>query len=430
MIRLKLPLLMLAAAASSTAAAARTDTADVIGKVMQAEFALQAGQLPLASERYAAAAAGSQDPALAERATRVALAAEDRERARIALAHWRLLASESTEMQALAVSLALRDGEFETAMELARQLLTRPDELGWPLLLRSLAESRDDARIIARAVLAALPAEPAMPERIQPWLAFAGLARRFGDAVTSGRLIDLALARFPDDASARLLKASQQRERGDAAGARLALIAVLESPGNLPPGLRRAAARELAGGGEPQRAAELLGRGRQSSEDFALRASWLISAKDRPGLQSLRAELLGANALALPARSMLLGHIAEALTDWPGAERWYRQVLGEGIEIAQLRLARVLQKQGRLDEALQVLRALQGDEQADGEKVREAFLAEARMQVEVGRVDLAQDALRRGLVVFEDDPLLADALIETGAPAATPPPSKIKEKSL
>lgn len=406
MIGFRLLLALALSLAVAGVGAAEPDRPAVIGRLIEAEFALQAGDLDAAARHYLAAAELAEDAALAARAAAVALAGPDRRLAQRALARWRALAPDDPQLLGQSLALALRDGEHETAMEVARALLQRPDENGWPLLLRTLAEAEGDARIIARAVLADLPAESAMPADIRAWLAFAGLARRWGDTLTAGRLVDHALARFPDEASAKLLQASRQRERGDAAGARLALIGILESPGPLPQNLRRAAARELAEAGDPVRAAQLLARGEQAAEDWPLRARWLVAAGDVPALQAFHQELIAQTDARLPLRPLLLGHVNEALQRWAEAERWYRRVEGEGADLAGLRLVHVLLRQSRDVEAIALLRKMQEAEEIDGERLREAYLMEAELHERAGRDGEAMAALDRGLGVLEDDPEL------------------------
>lgn len=379
---------------------------EVIGHLIEAEFALQAGQMPDAAQHYLQAAQLADDVALAERATLIALAGGERELARTALARWLVLAPEAPAAHAQALAMALEDGEHETAMVEARFLLGRPGNDGWPQLLRALANARDDARIIARAVLSDLRLEPTMPAQLQPWLAFAGLARRLGDQASSDALVAEALRRFPDDPGARLLKASRLRASGDSEGARQLLVSVLSAPQSLSPALRRAAAQELADAGDRVRAAELLGKVNTSAEDYALRMTWLVGADDNLALAAFQRELLATDVAAVPMRALLLGHVSEGLGQWHEAESWYRQVTGERTSVAQQRLAWVLHKQSRDADALAVLRVLQQDEQVDGEPVREAFLMEAQLLASARRDADVLDAYRRGLAVFEDDPLL------------------------
>lgn len=314
---------------------------EVISHLIEAEFALQAKQLPDAAQHYLQAARLTDDVALAERATLIALAGGERELARAALARWLALAPEAPAAHAQALAMALEDGEHETAMVEARFLLGRPGNDGWPQLLRALANARDDARIIARSVLSDLRLEPAMPAQLQPWLAFAGLARRLGDPASSDALVAEALRRFPNDPDALQFKATR-----------------------------------------------------------------LLNGNDQPALAAFQRELLAVDTAALPQRDLLLGHVAESLGQWAEAESWYRLVTGERASVAQQRLAWVLHQQSRDADALAVLRALQQDEQADGEPVRAAFLMEAQLLALARRDADVLAAYGRGLAVFEDDPLL------------------------
>ena len=89
------------------AATARGD--DTLAATMAGEFAFQGGRLDEASDWYLRAAHASGDDAgLAERAARIALLANDDERAAEALALWRKRAPESLAMRGASATLALR----------------------------------------------------------------------------------------------------------------------------------------------------------------------------------------------------------------------------------------------------------------------------------------------------------------------------------
>lgn len=377
-----------------------------IGDLMTAEFALQQGDLGTAARGYLAAALASSDPELAERATRVAFLADRPGLAGRAVARWRELAPESPAMRAAAVHFALGRGEHESALEDAIAMLALPGEVGYPALLAILAESRGDASVIARSVMRELFALEKLPDNLSAWLRFAGLARRLDDRAFSDRVVEAGLAKFPDDPRAQLLAASRLRDAGETQAAREMLLA-LNASGRMPPELRRAAASELALLGEPGLAAAVLSEGAQDDASLGQRAVWLVQANDPAGLRALYAEL-GPKSPAPPvSRRLLLGHVAEAMQDWELAARWYRSIgPGRGHDIARLRLARVLDQAGRLDEAVAVLQDLQVDDLADGEQVRDSHLYEAEMFERAGQVPKALAALERGLAVFEDDPAL------------------------
>ena len=400
-LRLFLPALVLALSGPAGAAVPAP-----IGDVMAGEFALQQGDFRAAARYYLLAAQVSGDPGIAGRATRIALLGDEPGLAGRALARWRALAPESPAMRASAIRLALRLGEHESAMDDARGLLALPESAGFPLLLVSLAEARGDDAVIARSVLRELFNASLLPADLASWLRAAGLARRLEDVVFSDQIIEAGLATFPQDPRARLLLASRKRTAGDAAGAREALLALRDS-GALTPDLLRSAAGELALVGEPRLAADLLARAPQDDASFGQRASWLLATQDRAAMQALYAEIRRDAAPSSPARRLLLGHVAEALSLWSEAERWYGGVLaGEGRDLAMLRSARIQAQQGRVDSAVETLHELQADTAADGERIRDAYLLESELLEGQRRPDEALAAIERGLGIFEADPAL------------------------
>ena len=84
--RLLLCAVLLVAASLAQAAKPRPAAAeDPLEASIAGEFALQSGQLPEAARRYLQAARSANDPVLAERATRIALLADEDALARQAL---------------------------------------------------------------------------------------------------------------------------------------------------------------------------------------------------------------------------------------------------------------------------------------------------------------------------------------------------------
>ncbi len=396
-------LLALSAAAGAVAPVVSASPVAPIGDVMAGEFALQRGDLPGASRYYLLAAQGSSDPAVAERATRIALLARQSAVAQLALARWRALAPDALELRTSAIHLALRQGEHESAMDEVRALLARPGDEGYSALLAVLSQARGDEAVIARSVLREVVREEMLPVSMPAWLQLAGLARRLGDRTLSDQVVAAGLERFPDDPRARMLRAARLREEGDLDGARRMLLDLRDTPA-MTPELRRALAAELARVGEQSMAALLLGVGDQDDASFGQRASWLVTAGDRTGLQALYSELKRSAPMPSSRRRLLLGHVAEALEMWSEAERWYGSVEpGPGHDRATLRRARALARLDRLDEALPILHELQQQPLDDGERARDGYLLEAELREGAGQADEALDVLDRGLAVFEGD---------------------------
>ena len=406
----------LALLALALAAPAAAGDPSPIGEVLAGEFALQQGDLPAAARFFIAAAEASGDPAVAERATQVALVGNETAIARRALARWRALAPDAAGMHGSAVRLALGQGDTEDAMDAAQGLLALGDE-GFEVLLVVLSESRGDASVIARAVTRGLYEADALPPRLAYWLRWAGVARRLKDRPLTERIIAEGMARFPEDPRAQLLDIARLRETGELATARLRLAA-LRDAGGIPPELRRVAASEFARQGDLRAAADLMGAGEQDAATLSQRASWLVQAGDRAGLQLFYAELKASGAVPPPPRRLLLGHVAEALELWDEAVRWYEGVPhGAGCDLALLRLARLHDQRGDAGRAIERLKDLQADTSADGERVRDSYLVEADILERGQRAGDARMALDRGLGVFEGDPVLLYAramLLERG----------------
>lgn len=379
---------------------------DALQASLAGEFALQSGDVLDAARHYLVAAQATRDAGLAERATRIALLAQDYETARAALGLWRASAPEAPGVVAASLALALRMGDAEAARGDLLALLEDPD--GWRRALGALAGHGDPE--LVGALLADVLQHDALPDDFQAWLAFGSLAQRLGRADLVGRAVEAAVARFPEEPRAWLLQAGRHRLQGDDLAARDAIERALAGAPD-DSALRFSAAGEYDALGDPLAAADTLARGEQDNDSFAARASLLARIGDQPGMVALYQEVKAAEAEDAAAldteRRLLLGQLAEFL-DLPNqAVTWYRGVAG-GPERAQarLRMAVILDEQDELDAARQVLAELQDDEFQDGELRREAWLLEAELLRRRGQGTEAIATYGRALEVFEDDPEL------------------------
>ncbi|MBN8481886.1 MAG: hypothetical protein J0L88_09890, partial [Xanthomonadales bacterium] len=159
-----------------------------------AEFALQKGDLVEAAGRYTDAALLSADPAIAEQATRTALAARQWPLAQRSLARWQQLAPDASGIVQARAWIALAEGDEARARAELVTLTDVASTPGWRLVAQVLLGAGDKA--LAARVLAAV----ATPERLDAnessWLAMSQLAVRLGDSVLAERLSAAALTRF------------------------------------------------------------------------------------------------------------------------------------------------------------------------------------------------------------------------------------------
>jgi predicted Zn-dependent protease len=371
-----------------------------LASTIAGEFALQAGKLDDATRWYLdAARAANGDAGMAERATRIALLADDSQRAAQALALWRQRAPGSAALGAAEATLSLRRGDLDSARPQLQALL-RNGKDGWRYALAALAGGSKDPKVTA-ALLGQLVDTQAIPNVLQAWLAFGGLAQKLDQQALAERIVDQVVVRFPDEPRVALLRASQLRESGKADEARRVLAAVDASNDQ---DMRLAVAAEYDALGDAQAAAAILARGPQDDQSYSLRASLLAKANDTAALQQLYTQLQRDAGKPDPERRLLLGQTAEFLKRMDEALAWYRGVPGGPQRWqARLRAANVLHELKRDGEAFADLRKLQADAAVDPDARRDAYLLEADLRQKSGDANGEMDAFARGLGAFPDD---------------------------
>jgi len=394
--------------ATAPACAARKPVAakpaPVLEGTMAGEFALQAGQLDQAARWYLDAARASEDAGLAERATRIALLANDDTRAAEGLALWRARAPGSLAVHAADATLALRRDDAKTARRELGFLLADKGDLGWRHALSAL--SSGGAPALAGKLLTELVDDHAIPDKLNAWLAFGGLAQRLEQPALADRIIDEVVRRFPQEPRVALLRASQLRESGRGDDARKVLAGIAESA-YANEELRLSIAAEYDALGDSVAAAGVLARGPQDERSYGLRAALLARADDQVALGKLYDELKQESSKPDSERRLLLGQIAEMLERHDEALQWYRSVPGGDARwVARLRAANVLHELGRKPEAYEALRGLEGDATVDEETRRDAYLLEAELRQRDDQPVQELDAFARGLAAYPDDPAL------------------------
>ncbi|MEO6519199.1 MAG: hypothetical protein ABIO17_09440, partial [Pseudoxanthomonas sp.] len=395
-------LLLWASTAPAFAARAPAKPTDALTPVMAGEFALQAGQLPEASRWYLQAAQADDDAGLAERATRIALLANDDARASEALKLWRQRAPQSLAMRAAEAALALRKNDVSTARRELAALLGDKDDMGWRYALTVLGSGGRDPALSARLLDGFVDAD-AIPAKLPAWLAFGGLAQSLEQPALAERIVAEAVRRFPAEPKVALLHAAQLRQAGNTEEARQVLAGLTDSAVLAPP-LRLAIAAEYDALGDPRQAAATLARGSQDNQTYGLRASLLAKAEDTLTLTLLYDELRKDAGNPDPQRRMLVGQIAQFLKRPQEALAWYRGVpAGPQRTEARLRTANVLFELGRKNEAFAEVRALQGDASADDDARRGAYLLEAELKQKEDDDAGEIDVLARGLAAYPDD---------------------------
>nr|ACA34403.1 hypothetical protein [uncultured bacterium pTW2] len=404
--RFWLPVAMLGLlACSATPVRGAGPADDTVEATIAGEFALQAGKLDEAARWYLDAAKASDgDAGLAERASRIALLADDDARAGEALELWRARAPQSLALRAAEVTLALRRDDERGARRGLEVLMRSPEGGGWRHALAALGSGKHPG--LSAKLLGEMVDGNLIPNQLQAWLAFGGLAQRLEQPALTARIVEAVIARFPGEPRVALLHASQLREAGKADDARR-ILAGLDDATRISEDLRLSVAAEYDALGDPVAAAAVLARGPQDDQSYSLRASLLAKAEDKAALGKLYEALQRDSAKPDPQRRLLLGQTAEFLERYPDALQWYRSVPGGDQRWqARLRAAGVLHKLERGDEAYADLRQLQADAAADEDARRNAYLFEAELRQQDGNGAGELDAYARGLAAFPDDAAL------------------------
>lgn len=379
---------------------------DPLESSIAGEFALQAGQLPEAARGYLAAARALDDAVLAERATRIALLADQDALAREAYALWARLAPQpDASRRVVAATLAMRDGQRRAARRELHALLASGDD-GWKHALAALVGGVGQQPKVVVALLSDLIDTARFPDQLEPWLGLGGLAQRLNQPKLVERVLHQVVRRFPGDPRVTLLRAQMLREAGELEQAR-ALLASLQVAGSLAPTLQWSLAGEFDALGDPAEAARILAAGPQAEASYAQRAALLEKAKDKAALARLYEEVKREATRPDPMRRLLLGQIAEALELHEEALTWYANVPNPDAQaLARLRSASVLHALGRRQEAYAIVRAMQAEAALDREAQRNAYLLEADLRLKDADATGELDAYARGLAAFADDEAL------------------------
>lgn len=393
---------------------------DLLAKLLAAQFALQNDDLATAAAGFADAADLSDDPALAEEATQLALAHKDWALARRALARWQVLAPQAPGIAQSKAWIALGEGRTNDAIAELQALLASGDDKAWRLIAQTLLNAPD--KLGAAVVLARLAPADHVGTKESNAVAVSQLAFKLGDKSYARRLADAAVARFHgEDAyawSGSLAAASDDLPRARTIFAQ----AIARFPASKR--LRSGYAAVLGKAEDARGAALILAGGPQDQTTFAARAAYAARADDKALLGAIYREVLADKGERDGTRLLLLGQLAELIEKRAAAIDWYRAISerDDNYFEAQQRLAIVLDQSDRLDEALKVLQRLATSVNGEPDQQREVWLLQADLLGKRGRTADALAVYTQALAALPDDPRVryARALfsIEQGEVAA------------
>lgn len=376
---------------------------DLLAQLMAGEMALGRTDLKSAALHYGKAMAISNDPAVAERATMLAIAVRDDAAASHALDRWQSLGAKPEAMAQARAQLALDRGDTPEAQRQLRILTGSHDKNAWRNFGQVLVAARDQAQ--AGRLLEALATPQRLPADPQAWLAMSELGDKLGRHAYAQRIADAAIVRFPGNAEAYGWAARLMASNGDNKGA-LALLerAVAKTPGDVH--LRLIYASLLSEAGDYAAAAKLLDHGPQNADTWQLRVALAAHDKDDKALASLYRQLQQAAPDVRQKSAFLLGQLAEMQHRDAEALAWYDQVGDDDPHAfdADLHSAVLLQAQGKSADAHQLLGQMQLDYLDQPAQLRQAWQLDAEIYMRERNYPQAINAFDHALQVAPNDP--------------------------
>jgi tetratricopeptide (TPR) repeat protein len=374
---------------------------DLQAQLMAGDFALAANDLKAASDAYGRAAALSDDPKVAGRATELALAVHDQDAANKALDRWAALGAKPSELASVRARMALDRGDTAEGQRQLEALVATGDPDAWREFGRILVTARDAAQ--AGVLLERIATPERLPNDSAAWLAMSELGENLGRHDYAKTMGDAALARFHDGTT--YAWAGQQKFRaGDKEGAKkLFAKAVAKDPKNAR--LRLAYATLLIQGGDEKGATQLLSTGPQNTDTYAMRMTLAARGNDKAAVRRLYDEIRKQSDDVQSDNAFTLGQLAELLGKQEDALDWYAAVGDDDPRIfdASVRSAVILHLQGKDDDAHEIVAELQTTYADRPDDLRKAFAVDGELYMDARRFDAAADAYDKALRVKPDD---------------------------
>lgn len=376
---------------------------ELLHQFLVAEFAGHRGQFGLAVSAYRDLAKVTRDPRVAKRATEIALHARQYDAALETTRLWVDLEAESPQATQTFASLLAATGRIdELAVQVSKMLATAGPDLGAMLLRLNRVFARSADKRAVQKLIGGVT---------EPYLGIA--EAHFARAIAAFEAQDLPMARHeieralslrPNWEQAAIVRA-QVMPRGPEMLEGLRSF-VADNPAARE--ARLAYARALVGEKryeEARREFVAILKEHPDNPDVIYAVAVLSLQLNDAGLaEGHLKRLVEMGYTEADSARLYLGQIAEEKQQWDDALQWYAQVRsGEQFMAAQMRMAGILARTGRLEEAR---RQLQGTRAGNPRERTQLVLGEAQLLREAGRPADAFHVLENGLVVQPNQPEL------------------------
>ncbi len=374
-------------------------TEDVLYAILLAELAGQRGRVDVALDEYMQLANALPDPRVAERATRIAIYAHDETRALEAVQRWVFLEPDNLEAQQVLASILIQENRIDEALDhlelVLNSQLGTPSQRTWAVAnTLSRQEDKQTALHIMEKLLARHERNP------DALFAYALLALRAGEATKARTAMEEVIDTDPKNLGVVGAYLGVLQKQGQGAVAVGWLEDMLQKHPKLDD-LRLLYARLLAEGrryDDARRQFERVEKSQPKNADvqYALGLIALEAGNTGPARRHFQ-KLITLGEHADEGR-FYLGQIAELQKNYAVAARWYRSVTGgENRFDAQMRVALMLARQNKVEEAQKTLQSIPAE--SDEQRTR-LVRAEAELLTEAGRYDQAMVIYNR---LLQDD---------------------------
>ncbi|MDH5352848.1 MAG: tetratricopeptide repeat protein [Gammaproteobacteria bacterium] len=394
----------------------RAPGSDVFGedsyRLLVAEMAIYSGEAALATEHYLALAKSQKNPAIAERAVRVAVYGENLEAAIEAAQRWLELDPERIDAKQVIASIYIRQGRVNEAFSYLNGVIQASELDDKPLfvsLLGVLAREKNTSTVLAVTRKIA----DAYPFRAYALYLHGMITAQSGEAEEALYFIDRALA-FEEiegahNARAKLLLKMERQEEAVVSLEK----AIMRSPDDQ--SLRMTYARLLVDIKHYEKArGEFEKLHKASPDNVELLYTLGLLSLDAQRLDD--AEMYLRKLVEMGERKgeaqYYLGRVNEERQRYDDAIDWYKQVHDGQYQFdSRLRIADMLGRSGRIEEAHDYLKAMLKGSQSNASLVR-IYLAEGGLLRSVDKyheaVEVYNTAL--GIVPGNNDLLYARAM--------------------
>jgi len=386
-------------------------SAEILHYLMVAEIAGQRGKVDVAIANYVEAAKISQDPSVAERASRIAVFGRNDKAALEAATIWVKLVPTSAEAHQIVAAMLVRTGNLNGALHHFEQVLSLSDkgEQQTFMLITSLLSKERDKHIALDIMKRLLDKHQ---DSASAYYSYANLALLTKEYETANKAIDKALSLKNNWDEASILKVTilSRLDRNDEAIAWLKKT-LAQYPDNYK--LRMYFARKLVDSKKYDLAYNEFKKVYSSTRnvDALYGMGLLANQMGNVVLAKKHFESLTKVEGRKNAASFYLGQIEEKEKNLSKAIDWYSQVHGGVYKFdSRLRIIVLLGKQGKVAQAREQARTLNVTK--PGEQVR-LYVAEGEVLRENKMYSEALDIYTEGLSAIPDnlDLIYARALI-------------------